>query len=65
MELLELPQPITLKQSLTSMNVGESCLAPHGYKPNYVRKFMRDLKKDGYLFTSTTKTGKFIITRLK
>lgn len=55
----------TLSDALTDMKVGETAIAPTGYKPETVRKTCTDLKDKGFLFTTTMRTGVQTITRLK
>ena len=55
----------TLPDALTSMNVGETCIAPDECSPAYVKRACSELKEKGYLFTTSTKAGVQTITRLK
>lgn len=47
------------------MNVGETCVSPDNCSPAYVKKACSILKKDGYLFSTSTRSGTMAITRLK
>lgn len=53
--------PVALKE----MAVGETCIAPDGYAPRTVRVACTDLRAEGYLFQTSTRTGIQTITRLK
>lgn len=67
MELKRL-QTATLADALKAMAVGETCLAPEGYEKKGVAKTCSELKREGYIFVTTTKTGEIkeqAITRLK
>lgn len=55
----------TLSDALTDMKIGETAIAPNGYKPETVRKTCTDLKGKGYLFTTTMRAGVQTVTRLK
>ena len=55
----------SLADALKGMTVGETCVAPDGYQPKYVKRACCELKEKGYLFTTSTKTGVQTITRLK
>ena len=47
------------------MSVGETRLAPEGYNNKTVIKTCCELKEKGYVFSTTTKTGEQVITRIK
>jgi hypothetical protein len=47
------------------MSVGETRLAPEGYSNKTVIKTCCELKEKGYVFSTTTKTGEQVITRIK
>lgn len=64
MELKKL-QTQSLADALKAMNVGETCIAPDECTPKTVQKTCSDLKGEGCLFTTTTKTGVLTVTRLK
>ncbi|MDE6792493.1 MAG: hypothetical protein K2J48_05370 [Muribaculaceae bacterium] len=55
----------TLSDALSDMKIGETAIAPVGYKPETVRKTCTDLKVKGFLFTTTMRAGVQTITRLK
>lgn len=55
----------TLDEALVAMAVGETCIAPDGYTVRTVRRACSDLKKRGYLFQTTMRSGEQTITRLK
>lgn len=55
----------SLYDALRAMNVGETCIAPDECTPKTVIKTCSDLKEEGLLFTTTTKTGVQTVTRLK
>lgn len=50
------------------MAVGETCLAPEGYDKRGVSKTCCELKRKGYIYVTSCKTGDLneqVITRLK
>lgn len=53
----------TLSQALRAMAVGETRYAPEGYTPATVRKTCSELKTKGYIFTTSSRTGRQTITR--
>lgn len=55
----------SLPDALSAMNVGETCIAPDECTTAYVKRACCDLKKKGYLFTTSTKAGVQTVTRLK
>lgn len=55
----------TLSDALSDMKIGETALAPVGYKPETVRKACSELKAKGLLFVTNMRTGKQTVTRLK
>ena len=55
----------SLSDALAAMNVGETAIAPDGYKPRTVRKTCSELKEKGFLFTTTMRAGIQTVTRLK
>lgn len=55
----------TLADALKAMAIGETCAAPDGYQPTSVIKTCVELKDQGYLFQTSTRTGVQTITRLK
>ena len=55
----------TLSDALSDMKIGETAIAPVGYKPETVRKTCTDLKGKGFLFTTTMRAGVQTVTRLK
>lgn len=55
----------TLSDALSDMKIGETALAPIGYKPETVRKACSELKAKGLLFVTNMRTGKQTVTRLK
>lgn len=55
----------SLPDALKEMKVGETCLAPDECTPRYVTRMCSELKEEGYLFQTSTKTGAQTITRLK
>ncbi len=67
MELKRL-QTSSLADALRAMAVGETCLAPVGYNKKGVAKTCCELKREGYLYITSCKTGDLgeqVITRLK
>lgn len=64
MELKKL-KTASLSDALKEMAIGESCIAPDGYSPKTVIKTCSELKGEGYLFNTSRRVGKQIITRLK
>lgn len=54
----------TLADALRGMEVGESCLAPEGYERGTVVRTCSTLRREGYRFSTTTKPGVQVITRL-
>lgn len=67
MELKRL-RTATLSDALKQMAIGETCLPPEGYNRMTVVKTCSELKSEGYVFVTTTKTGEMneqVITRLK
>lgn len=64
---MELKKLVTasLADALKEMKVGETCIAPDGSVPATVIKTCSDLKKEGYAFTTSRKTGTQTVTRLK
>ncbi len=54
---------LTLAEALAGMEVGESAIAPEGYSYGYVRKVCSELKRDGYLFSTSKKPSGLIVTR--
>ncbi len=67
MELKRL-RTASLSDALKQMTIGETCLAPEGYDKRGVAKTCSELKREGYIFVTTTKTGGMneqVITRLK
>lgn len=55
----------TLSDALSEMKIGETCIAPTGYKPEVVRKTCSELKSKGFMFVTSMKTGVQTITRLQ
>lgn len=55
----------SLADALKGMKVGETCIAPDGSAPATVTKACSDLKREGYAFTTSRKTGSQTVTRLK
>lgn len=55
----------SLADALTDMTIGETCVAPDGYQPKSVTKTCVELKEQGYLFQTSTRSGVQTITRLK
>lgn len=55
----------TLHEALASMEIGEMRIAPDTTTPGSVKRACTEMKAKGYLFTTTTKPGKMIITRMK
>lgn len=56
---------VTLSEALAEMKIGETAIAPVGYKPETVRRACSELKEKGLLFTTNMRTGVQTITRLK
>lgn len=55
----------SLTEALLGMRIGETALAPQGYKPQTVRKTCAQLKRKGFIFTTSTLAGDQTVTRLK
>lgn len=55
----------TLSDALTGMKIGETAIAPTGYKPKTVIKTCSELKEKGYLFATNNRAGVQTVTRLK
>lgn len=55
----------SLPDALREISVGETCIAPDECTPVYVKRTCYDLKKEGFLFTTSQATGVQTITRLK
>lgn len=55
----------SLSDALMQMSVGETRLAPERYSNKTVIKTCCELKEKGYVFSTTTKTGEQVITRIK
>lgn len=55
----------SLSDALVGMSIGETAIAPAGYRIETVRKTCSELKEKGYLFTTATRAGMQIVTRLK
>ncbi len=64
MELKRL-KTASLSDALMQMLVGETCLAPVGYRSKTVIKTCCELKEKGFVFSTTTRTGEQMITRIK
>ena len=67
MELKRL-KTASLADALKAMAVGETCLAPEGYDKKGVAKTCCELKREGYIYITSCKTGELgeqVITRLK
>ena len=54
-----------LKDALVEMAVGETCIAPDGYSTRAIVVACCRLKEEGMLFQTSSRTGEFIITRIK
>lgn len=55
----------SLPDALKLMSIGETCIAPDECAPAYVKRACSELKIQGYLFQTSTRTGVQTITRLK
>ena len=55
----------SVADALKEMKIGETCLAPDGVSPRTVIKTCAELKNEGYLYATTTKTGVQTVTRLQ
>lgn len=55
---------ITLKDVFMAMEVGEIAEAPDGVTLSHIRVTLWRLKKLGYEFTTTSKPGRILVTRL-
>ena len=62
---LERLRTASLSDALTEMRIGQTAIAPVGYKPETVRKTCTELKGKGYLFSTTMKAGVQTVTRLR
>lgn len=61
-------QTASLIDALKGMAVGETCLTPEGYAKRGVAKTCCELRREGYIFVTSCKTGDLneqVITRLK
>ena len=47
----------SLADALKDMTIGETCVAPDGYQPKSVTKTCVELKEQGYLFQTSTRSG--------
>lgn len=56
---------LSLFDALKEMTVGETCLAPDECTYAYVKRACTELKKHGFIFTTSKRTGVLTITRLK
>lgn len=64
MELKKL-KTASLTDALKDMQVGETRIAPDECTPAYVKRACSDLKENGYIFATSTKTGVQTVTRLQ
>lgn len=64
MELKKL-KTSSLADALRDMKIGETCLSPDECTPKTVIKTCVELKAEGYLFQTSTRTGVQTVTRLK
>lgn len=55
----------SLPDALMAMSIGETCISPDECTPGYVKRACCELKEQGYIFITSTKTGVQTITRLK
>ena len=55
----------SLPDALKSMDIGQTCIAPDECTPAYVKRACTELKRKGYLFATSTKSGVQTVTRLK
>lgn len=55
----------TLMDALRAMEVGETSVAPEGYKEGAVRAACYTLKAQGYIFSTSMRSGVQTITRIK
>lgn len=64
MELKKL-KTSSLADALKGMKIGETCLSPDECTPKTVIKTCVELKSQGYIFQTSTRTGVQTVTRLK
>ncbi len=64
MELKKL-KTASLADALREMRVGETCISPDECSPKTVTKTCVELKSQGFLFQTSTRTGVQTVTRLK
>lgn len=64
MELKKL-KTSSLADALKGMKIGETCISPDGYSHKTVIKTCAELKAQGYLFQTSTRTEVQTVTRLK
>ncbi|MDE5653603.1 MAG: hypothetical protein K2I48_09110 [Muribaculaceae bacterium] len=64
---MELKKLITrsLPDALRGMEVGQTCIAPDECTTSYVKRACTELKDEGYLFTTSTRSGVQTVTRLR
>ena len=55
----------SLSDALKKMQIGETRIAPDDCTPSYVRRACSELKAEGYLFQTSTRTEVQTVTRLK
>lgn len=55
----------SLADALKGMEIGETCLSPDECTPKTVIKTCAELKSQGYIFQTSTRTGVQTVTRLK
>lgn len=57
-------QTSTLIDALKRMNIGETAEIPNEYSKAYVKRICSTLKSEGYVYSTTTKLGPMVVTRL-
>ena len=55
----------SLPEALKDMKIGQTCIAPDNCTHAYVKTACSSLKKEGYLFSTSAKSGVQTVTRLK
>lgn len=64
MELKKL-KTASLADALKEMKAGDTCLSPDGYSPRTIIKTCTELKRQGYLFQTSTRAGVQTVTRIR
>ncbi len=65
MTLQKLPNPVSLSDTLLSIEVGETRFKPDACSWSNVRKTCSELNEKGFIFVISARSGTGTITRLK